>query len=156
MADDPSVPAEWSGIWSFTDTVYTCAGMFQSTDSDTDTLCTGMGFDPEDADTPAVMVCSGTVTPTTVDITCNGSYEVFPDCLATILVETTATRTNDSYTAESIINITTSGTGTGCDLFPPTCMRIVTHATRIAGEPTAYCATQIEPTTWGSIKSTYR
>ena len=37
-----------------------------------------------------------------------------------------------------------------------TCTKIRSRGTRTAPEPVDYCATQVEPTTWGSIKRTYR
>ena len=145
-----------SGIWSYTDSVYTCDGILQDTDSDTDTLCTGMGIDPDAGDVPVEIVCTGTVTPTSVDVTCNATYDAFENCAAVITVETQATRTGDSYVAETTSSFEYVGTGLGCDSFPTSCTRIVTRANRIAGEPTAYCATPVVPSTWGTVKNTYR
>jgi len=157
MADDPTVPAEWSGVWSYTDSIYSCLGgvlTFEEVETGLDTLCTGMGIGLEE-DLPGDFSCSGGVTSTTVDITCNGTFPFPPDCTATTLIESDGTRTGESYVATVQMSTTVTGSA-ACSAFPEICQRIVTHANRVAGEPSAYCATQIEPTTWGSLKSTYR
>jgi hypothetical protein len=150
---DP-VPAEWSGVWSTVDSLYDCNGVFQQTFSSIDTLCTGQAVEP-DPDPEFTYECNGTITATTVNITCTGSSEVFPDCTANFVVTQVGTRTADSYFMVITTNTTFSGTGKGCDQFPAQCMQFNTHGTRIAPEPTAYCATPVEPTTWGKLKSRY-
>jgi hypothetical protein len=150
----PTVPAEWSGIWTVVDTVYDCAGAFQSTSTSTDTLCTGQNYEPEDQEVQ--FDCTGTVTETTVDMTCTGSYEVFTDCTANYVVNVRSTRTAESYFSVVTMNVTYSGTGENCDLLPAQCLQINSHGTRTAPEPAAYCASPVEETTWGQVKSRYR
>jgi hypothetical protein len=151
---DP-IPAQWAGIWDTVDSVYNCTGGLQSTSSSTDTLCTGQVIEPE-PDPSFEYDCTGTTTPTTVNMTCTGRSEVFQDCFADYVVTIVGTRTNDSYFMVATINTTFSGTGEGCDFLPDQCLQINSHGTRTAPEPTEYCATPVEETTWGQVKSLYR
>lgn len=149
------IPAEWSGIWSTVDSLYDCTGNLQSTSSSLDTLCTGQIVEPEE-DPSFEYDCTGTTTPTTVNMTCTGQFEVVKDCFADYVVTIVGTRTNDTYFMVTTITTTFSGTGEGCDFFPDQCMQFNSHGTKIAPEPAAYCATPVEETTWGQVKSLYR
>jgi hypothetical protein len=156
LTSDPTIPAEWAGIWSIVDTSRFCGGMLLGTSAELDTLCSGQPLDLDDPDDPIGLSCSGTVTSTVVDITCTGSFEAFPDCQADIVVKLDATRTGESYVSVSTITTSFSGTGVGCDLNPDICITTTTHGNRTAPEPIGYCSTQIEPTSWGRLKSHYR
>lgn len=152
----PGVPAEWAGIWTTVDSTYNCVGSLLSFSAGIDTLCTGQGYTPDEEELPTNFVCTGTSTATTFDITCTGSEELFPDCLATFTIRTHGTRTADSYFTVSEMILSTSGTGKGCDLFPGQCTQFNSHGTRTGPEPVAYCATPALEVTWGRVKSQYR
>lgn len=150
-----TIPPEWAGIWTFTDSTYDCGGELLSTDSGTDTLCSGKPVLVDDA-SPYQLSCTGSTTATTADVTCTYTGEIFPDCTVTLSVEFHAVRTSNSYVATGTTSQQYAGTGKGCDFLTDSCTRTVTYGTRIAGEPTAYCATPVLPATWGSVKSRYR
>lgn len=146
-----TVPPEWAGIWTITDTIYTCAGAVQNSSSSTDTLCTGTTFQQD-----STFTCTGSSTATTYDQVCDGSTEVFPNCTASFHLVAHGTRTGESYSSIVTITTTYAGTDTTCALFPPSCTQINTHGTRIAPAPVAYCATPVRPATWGMLKAQYR
>jgi len=147
-----SVPAQWAGIWIVTDSSYTCAGVFQATNSDTDTLCAGTTFSTGDT----AFTCSGSADANTFSIHCTGSGQVFTDCQYNVTVDSRGTRTNESYFSVATTMVTYSGTGPGCNLVPPSCTQVNTHGTRIAPAPAAYCATPATVESWGQLKAHYR
>lgn len=151
-----TVPPEWDGIWSYTDSTYTCAGQLQGVSTGLDTLCAGQVLDTESEGGPENLDCTGSATATTLEYTCTGSEEIFEDCTATFTVTADGTRTGDSYVSEVIVDITYAGTGFGCDLVPGTCLRTVTHATRLGPAPPSYCVTPTEKSTFGRVKVMYR
>ena len=151
---DP-VPPEWAGVWTTVDSVYDCNGVFQSTSTNTDTLCAGQTFDP-DTGSECPFECTGTATPTSVNMHCTGTCEVFTDCNATFDTDFVGTRTGDTFSSVVTMNITFAGTGEGCDLIPDNCTQINSHGTRTGPAPEDYCATPAEDTTWGQVKSRYR
>jgi hypothetical protein len=146
-----TVPAEWAGVWQNTDSTYKCPNLFQSTSVDSDTLCVGQS---ENSDLNAV--CSGSATSTSVDFTCTATGEVFTDCQYTITSHVTGTRSNDTYFLVTTTTTAFSGTGAGCDLYPPTCTQTNIHGVRLGPAPAAYCATPAVPSSWGKLKATYR
>jgi hypothetical protein len=150
-----TIPPEWAGIWQITDTTYTCAGAFQSTSSFLDTLCAGTTFDYDTTGT-FQFTCTGTATSTTYDQTCDGSDEIFPDCVMTFHLKAHGTRTADSYFSVFTMESSASGTGEFCDQVPSNCTQYNTHGTRIGPAPAAYCATPVKNETWGKIKAQYR
>lgn len=155
LQSDPTIPPEWAGIWQITDSVFTCAGALMGVDAaQLDTLCAGAGITEEDPDGSIDLVCSGTATADEVHVVCNGSGEIFEDCQATITFEIDGTRTGDSYAVTAVVNTITVGTGIGCG--SAFCQEVRTTGTRIAPEPTAYCATQNVSSTWGRVKVLYR
>jgi hypothetical protein len=146
------VPTEWSGIWSIQDSTYDCPNVFKSTSASVDTLCTGHnGFEGD-----PTFTCTGSATSTTFQQTCDGTFNVFPDCDAAFHLETHGTRTGDSYVAISTLTVNYVGTGTGCDLVPPSCTQIDSRGTRTGPEPVAYCASPVREATWGRMKAMYR
>ena len=146
------VPAEWSGIWSFTDSIFTCVPVLKSTSTGFDTLCAGTSFLGQTIG----FVCTGTATATTIDLTCTWNRDVFPDCQASTVITIKGSVTGDTYNSVTTTNTTFSGTGTGCDLLQPICSIVHEHATRTGPAPAAYCATAVLPTSWGKIKAIYR
>ena len=74
----------------------------------------------------------------------------------TIDLQIDVVRTNDTYRSVATVNTSYSGTGTGCDLLPPSCTRTVSYGTRTGPAQTAYCETPARQTTWGRLKVTYR
>jgi hypothetical protein len=145
------VPAEWAGVWLNTDTAYTCAGAFKSTDTWTDTLCTGQVFESD-----TTFDCTGSFDANSYTEHCTATGELFTDCQYTFTLDAHGTRTTDSFSSVATNQTSYSGTGTGCDLFPPSCTQVNTHGTRIGPAPAAYCATPTRPTTWGQMKALYR
>ena len=153
--NDP-VPPEWAGVWTTVDSIYDCAGVFQSTSTSTDTLCAGQTFDPDSSAVQCPITCSGTANSTSVNMQCTGTCEVFENCAATFTSDFVGTRTADSYFSVITMNTSFAGTGEGCDVFPDQCMQINSHGTRVGPAPEPYCSTPAEPATWGRIKSRYR
>ena len=149
------VPAAWSGVWSYVDSTWDCAGELLGVDSGLDTLCTGQSADPGEGE-PFPIECTGTVDDDSIDMTCVYVDEVIPDCTLTFTIELLGTMSANSYVLQNTYTMEYEGTGKGCDFFPDQCQRTVTRATRIAPEPTKYCATPVDVTTWGRVKSQYR
>jgi len=150
------VPPEWDGVWDLTDSTYDCNDVPMGVSTDRDTICGGQVYDSGGDGGPYALDCTGTVTATTLDITCTGSGEVFPDCNAVIDMHITGTRTGDNSRTVIIINTTYSGTAKGCDLLPPNCTQLVTIGTRIGPAPSDFCTTPARTTTWGKLKTLYR
>jgi hypothetical protein len=125
-------------------------------DSGIDTLCAGRAYDPA-PDSPYQLECTGTVTTTTVDQHCTFSGPVEgTECTLDITFDFVGTRSGDSSVITQTLSIDVGGTGAECAFFPDECTRTVSRATRIGPEPGAYCASPVEPTTWGRVKSQYR
>lgn len=151
-----TVPPEWDGVWSYEDSTYSCAGDVLGVETGLDTLCAGQTFTEDPGGSPVVITCTGTATPTIVDVTCSGSSEVVPDCTVSMVIEIDATLTGDSYLATTVSSMTYSGTAEGCDLIPGQCTRTVSRATRLGPAPADYCITPARPSTWGRLKLRYR
>lgn len=149
------IPAEWAGIWTSVDSTYDCQGVLQSTGVSTDTLCAGKELALDDAGS-FTMDCTGSTTATTVDMTCVHTEEIVTDCNLTLTITLQGTRTGDSYVVTNTVLFDYAGTAPECGFIPDDCTRYVIHATRIAPEPAAYCASPVAPTTWGRMKSQYR
>ena len=149
------VPPEWGGIWAVEDSTYDCAGVLQSVETSADTLCPGeQTIDPQQF--PGTFDCTGSADATSIDVTCSGTSELFPDCAATFTSALRGTRTGENYFVVSTVEITYSGTAEGCDLVPGYCLQVNSHATRTAPAPVAYCQTPARPTSWGTLKVRYR
>jgi hypothetical protein len=145
-----TIPAAWAGVWTFTNDLYECTLQFPiGSEANTDTLCTGelVNDDP-------VLVCSGTTTDTTIDITCSGQEEYGPGCVALITYTIQATRNGDSMTATSTI-----ASDFDPDLCyketPDFCIEQQTTGTRVGPEPKD-CLTSVDALSWGSVKAFYR
>lgn len=151
-----NVPPEWAGVWTTQDSIYDCTTGFMSSSSGTDTLCAGQVLTQSVPNSPIVFTCTGTSDATTYHLECNGSVEFIPDCMTVMQIVTDGTRTSESYRTVSTITTTYSGTATGCDLIPGSCLRIVSYGTRTGPAPAAYCTTPARRTTWGQLKVSYR
>lgn len=151
-----TVPPEWDGIWSYTDSMYTCEGELSNVFTGFDTLCAGQMIDTDPGGGPENFECTGSVDGTTLQYECTGSEEVFTDCTGNYSITASATRTGETYVAETVVDISYSGTGLGCDQVPASCFRTVTHATRNGPAPSAYCVTPTESSSFGRIKVMYR
>jgi len=149
------VPAAWSGIWSYVDSTYDCTGSLMNVDTGLDTLCTGQSADPGEGE-PFPLQCTGTVDDDSIDMTCVYVDDPIEDCTLTFTIELLGTMSANSYVLTNTFSMEYEGTGKGCDFFPDQCQRTVTRATRIAPEPAAYCATPVDVTSWGRVKSQYR
>jgi hypothetical protein len=144
------VPPAWDGIWSYSDSIFTCAMVLQSVTSGVDTLCAGADF----LVTQTGYTCTGTADATTIDLTCTYTYDVLPDCQSNTVTTIRGTLTGDTYS--SITTSNTTFTGTGCGPIPPLCSIVHQHSTRTGPAPAEYCAAATVPVTWGKIKDIYR
>lgn len=153
LGDDFSVPAAWTGIWEDSDSTFIGCGIESliETSTDRDTLCLGETLAPEEPE--VTYICTGTVTDTQVDMTCNASF-VQEGCTISNTFEIHGTRTGN--TSVVVVTLQTSfSPPSACFEQPDQCTRIVTRSTRLGPAPEG-CGTPVENTSWGSIKSRYR
>jgi hypothetical protein len=148
------VPPEWDGEWNTLDTVYTCAGAFQSTSTSEDTICGGKDYAPNGYGSPINFVCTGTATATTINMTCTGSGELFTDCNGDYTIVSHGTLSGSNSHTVTTISVTYSGTA--CDFLPPSCIQVDSWGTRIGPAPVGYCATPTRLWSWGQVKLLYR
>lgn len=150
---DVIVPDEWVGIWERQVRSYDCDTdelMFSSTDYDT--ICPGWAFsDPED-DTVDI-TCTGSANADSYQQQCDGESEILPGCTATYDFQATGSRTGDSYTSVTVIEITASGE---CMGFSGSCQRIEVTATRIDPTPPDCSETPAERWSLSAVKGRYR
>jgi hypothetical protein len=147
-------PVEWDGVWTTVDSTYSCLGVLKSTSAGADTICGGKDYTINPGGGIQIN-CSGNATATTFDITCTGSGAAGP-CTANYNVVEHGTRSNDTYHIVTTINVTFSGTDPTCILFPPSCTQTDIWGTRTGPAPPAYCLTDTQHSTWGSLKTHYR
>jgi hypothetical protein len=147
---DTQIPAAWAGVWTFTNDLYECTLQFPiGSNTETDTLCTGdlVNDDPK-------FSCGGTISDTSIEITCSGVQEYGPGCNALLSYTLVATRDGDSMTSTS-----TFTTDFDPDLCfketPDFCIETQSTATRIAPEPKD-CFTSVDEFSWGQVKAFYR
>jgi len=155
IAEGPTFPPEWAGIWVMEDSTFTCQGAFEGFSVENDTLCTGAPISEPGESPLGILDCTGTADATSITSTCTGSFVIFPDCVATFTTTLSATRTGDSITATSEFSITYEGGGLGCSSFPAECEESRTTGMRIAGEPES-CSTAVEATDWGLVKQLFK
>ena len=154
LGGGPTIPDEWAGIWSVTDTLYNCPNSFLSTSTGLDTLCIGMEFEPPEQDPSFTFDCTGTITATTINQTCTGTGD-FSGCTVNFVITIVGTHSPTSYDRTTTINATYSGPPP-CDTYPPQCFIINSHGTLADPKPESYCDTPAEPMTWGKVKGIYR
>jgi len=155
-AFDPfKIPPEWDGLWTSTDSTYDCTGGFQQVETGEDTLCSGAVLLDENSFV-GQFDCTGSVSATTINITCTGMDTVVTDCFATFSYNIHGTRTGDDTYVVATISIIYDGPALECGFIPDTCLQINSHAHRTGPAPTAYCATPTLPSTWGGVKIRYR
>ncbi len=150
------LPVEWDGVWTTADSVYDCSGAFQNTDAGADTLCGGKDYLTGGPDPGLWFDCTGTATSTTIDVTCTGSQEVFPNCMANYTITTHGTRSGDTFYIVSTFALDYTGTGEGCELIQPYCEQTNSHGTRTGPAPTLYCSVPTRTQSWGELKIRYR
>jgi hypothetical protein len=150
------VPPEWDGVWSNLDSSYTCADVFQSTNTVTDTICGGKEYSPSGQSSSLNFSCTGTADATTLDLTCTASQIVFPNCTADYTIVFHGTLTGSTYHIVSTANSSYSGTGTGCGALPPICTQGDSWGTRLSPAPPGYCSTPTRSSTWGELKTRYK
>lgn len=147
-----SIPPEWAGVWQYEDSTYTCTPRaFTDYDTGLDTLCTGVAVQP-DTTGGIEFNCTGTVTPTSVDLTCTGGF-TFMGCTATYTDHSVGTRTGDTFVITSTYSLTWSPPL--CAFQADTCEETVTRSTRLSGDQTG-CPTPARQGTWGALKTRYR
>lgn len=148
-----SVPPQWDGIWTATDSIFVCTGQFEEVLTGADTLCAraemppppGFGYE-----------CTGTVDATTASMTCTMEYAPYSNCHASAAATVEGTRTGDTFYFVITNTTSFSGTGVGCSSLPPQCSIVHIHGVRTAPAPPEYCVISTLPTTWGRIKEFYR
>ena len=150
------VPAEWDGIYTTLDSTYTCAGVFQSTSTDADTICGGKDYSTGDPGGGITFQCTGSATATTFDQTCTGSVDVVTDCVMNFTIVSHGTRSTGSYRIVTTISVTYVGTAPECSILPPSCDQYNTWGTRTGPAPADYCLTSVKPASWGELKVRYR
>jgi hypothetical protein len=148
------LPPEWDGVWESTDSTYDCNDVLQSVETNSDTLCAGqdLTYNPATYN----VTCTGSANATTADIHCSGTAEVIPECTATLQIDSHVVLSGDSYFSITTTSVSYSGAALGCDLIPPSCTKIRSHATRLSPAPPAYCLTPSRSSTWGEMKIRYR
>jgi len=155
-AEDFFVPPEWAGIWNTNATTSICGGGVIGSSADTDTMCAGAPLlVPGEEGLPLTFSCTGTVDATTVDVTCTGSTELFPDCQQTITIEYDIVRIDDQYTSTVVMTTTHAGTGVGCSDIPDNCIETEGTGTRVAPAPGTCPQSQVTSVSWGVIKTLY-
>jgi len=147
-AGDLTYPAGWEGVWETHTETKDCKTLTLLGESDDEvTICEGdpfeyaKGFD-----------CTGTVTDGSVDVTCVGSYQALPDCIATVTFEREGTRTGGSF--EGVTTLTTVYEGVGCGVLEMTCIRNEETGTRTSADPDC-SKTPTDRISWGEIKLRY-
>ena len=75
-----TAPPEWDGFWATVDSIYTCAGVFQSTSIGADTICGGKDCSSRPPGTGIELHCTGNADATTIDVTCTGPGPAFAGC----------------------------------------------------------------------------
>lgn len=149
-ADPIPYPDAFIGIWENTSVTRDCVTqviLAQSTEQDT--ICAGDTFDP-DIEGQFPITCTGTITETTVDIHCTGTFEVTPECTATIQFDTDGTRNGDTWTSTTTVEITY----VGCPI-PGSCTTTQSTGTRVDPDPAACPPAPVASSTWGKIKQRY-
>jgi hypothetical protein len=153
IADLPTIPAEWAGIWSTVDSVFACTGALESVDTYMDTLCVGASVGGNEDVPVGSFTCSGNVDATTATFSCNGSEFIDP-CTATFSSSTQATRSGDTYSGTTSTSFEFSG-GLECQFIPGFCEEIRFTATRVASAPEE-CSVAVEDVPWTHLKKIYR
>ncbi|HET9887551.1 MAG TPA: hypothetical protein VFR10_08560 [bacterium] len=145
-----TIPAAWAGIWNINTDNYECTlQFFLGSNADTDTLCTG----DQVQDDPS-MVCSGTTTDTTVNISCSGQEEYSANCVGILTYTLEATRSGDTMTGTATFS--TDFEPDECNEgLPDFCFEQQITGTRVAPEP-AECSTSVDEISWGQVKAFYR
>jgi hypothetical protein len=151
LAGQVPIPDEYIGIWDNTVVIRDCdtqAILFQG--ANRDTVCTGETFDPSFGQYE--LTCTGTITATTVDVDCTGTFPIDPECSANLHYVIDGTRNGDSWI--TTITIDTDYVGTSCPI-AHSCTVTTNTGTRIDDNP--HCQAQpVEPGTWGQIKHYYQ
>jgi hypothetical protein len=151
LAGQVPIPDEYIGIWDNTTVIRDCTTqqvLFQT--SGRDTVCAGETFDPSFGQYQ--LDCTGTITATTIDVDCTGTFVIDPECSANLHYVIDGTRNGDNWT--TTITIDTDYVGTSCPI-AHSCTETTQTGTRI--DPNPNCSAQpVEPGTWGQIKHNYR
>lgn len=150
---EAEIPAEWQGVWETEVSVYDCETNFLIFEfSETDTLCPGDNFEDPDEE-EFTLNCTSSADATSYTSSCEGETEILPGCTAAFTFDTVGTRTGETYSVISTMNISYVG---DCSGLTDSCQRTEITGTRI-GEATGPCgSTPNQEHTWGAVKSSYR
>lgn len=154
VTDTIVIPPEWGGIWDVVDTTYDCSGNFNDTSTEPDTLCPGVRV-VDSGEMGVDWSCTGSADANSVNVTCTGTMEAFPDCDATYTYVLSGTRSGDTYFVVLTMSVTYAGSAKGCDLIPTWCTQTNSHGTRTAPTPAEYCQTPTRSRSWGELKVRY-
>jgi hypothetical protein len=146
-------PLDWGGEWSGQIRNYICGTTPPAWTPDLETICGGTYIDVDDS--PEGYSCTvGELTSTSIDITCEYTEEIFPDCSRTTTVELDYNRTGDSATGTVVITTIHEGTGVECAALGTSCFQQDIQSNRTGPEP-GDCVAAVSPVTWGHVKSVY-
>jgi hypothetical protein len=149
-ADPVPYPEEFIGIWETTTILRDCETQILINQSTVrDTICAGDTFEFTFGEYE--VNCTGTITATTVDVQCEGSFQVDPDCTGNLQITMDGTRTGDTWT--STMRMGTTYVGSSCPI-PSSCIEGTSTGTRL--DPNPLCnPSPVEGVTWGQLKHFY-
>jgi hypothetical protein len=151
-AGSPTIPAAWAGIWATADSTHDCGNpTITGTDAGFDTLCTGSPVFEDD--TGLGFTCTGTADDVSANVTCTVTFQPLPGCTVDASIHLVATRNGNNAFATR--TTTTTFTPPNCAFQPDTCEITETTLVRVGPEPSP-CSSPVAPSTWGSVKASYR
>lgn len=153
LKEEPTLHPDWEGVWESDIRQEECDGTLVDTSVGTDNLCAGEPLLGPDTGTD--LTCTGTISSTSIDVSCTGTQEIFTDCVATITVEMQGTRNGDSAEITSTVQATYEGSGFGCSQIPDTCNRIIATSTRTSLEPDC-TGVSTHDSSWGTVKARFQ
>jgi len=150
LSEQTPFPSEWLGVWDFETQIKDCeTQQVFSTFSERDTLCPNDDVLDED---DFEYECTGTITETSYQLVCTGTYEEPAGCTVDVDVSMEGTRTGNSFSSTGTFSFTY--TGETCPVTGTFCSIIETSGTRVSTS-TEGCETAVEGVSWGRIKSVY-
>jgi hypothetical protein len=156
MAGSITVPPEWDGVWTSTDSTYNCLGASLGVSTVTDTLCAGQVISQDGTGLPVIFTCTGTADANSIHQNCTGSMQISADCQVEYQIQIDGTRSGTTFRSVTVSQVTYTGTGLECTLLPGSCRRVVSYATRSGPAPLDYCVTPVKGASWGRLKMLYR
>ena len=145
-AQTTSFPSSWEGIWNMTTTLKDCdTGTVLNTSTAPDTICAGQSFGSSE------FVCNGTITDTSIDVTCTAISEVYPGCTVSITMVSTGTRSGNTFQGTTRL---TSDYSPECGI-PDTCMLQEISGTFVSPYQGECTNVAIADGSWGAMKARF-